>query len=186
MTILAAMHDPDRRVTWIGCDTHATMGPIKFTSSPKWVVGPYWAVGTAGDARLQTLIDWKLVSALGPEGTAHDIAEKIREAVKEDGWNTGSDPGAPDYGVWIMLASPEGVWSVCAAFSVDLMQGYWADGSGGACAMGAMFTAKRRAMAPKDIVFEGVLAAMEHERQCGGKAWVHCLEHEVKIAAVGD
>lgn len=186
MTVLAAMHDAERRVTWIGSDTFATLGPVKFACSPKWVVGSWWAIGCAGDGRLQTVVASDLADELHKGNSPADLAEKIREAVKEDGWNTNSEPGAPDYGVWIMLANPESVWTVCSAFSVDHMKGYWADGSGGQIAMGAMFTAKRRAMTPKDIVFEGIQAAIEHERQCGGKPWVHCLEYEVELAAVGD
>lgn len=184
MTVLAAMHDTGRRVTWIGSDTYASMGGVKFNCPPKWVVGPWWAVGCAGDGRLHTLVETALSGNLSKGTSASGLAEALRELVKEDGWNTNSETGAPDYGVWIMLASPEGVWSVCSAFSVDRMESYWADGSGGLCAMGAMHAARDRK--PKEIVTAGVEAAIEHERSCGGRAWVHALEHEVELAAVGD
>ena len=186
MTVLAAMHDAERRVTWIGSDTYASMGGLKFRSAPKWVVGPWWAVGCAGDGRLQTLVEAHLSDELVEETSVTDLAERLRELVKDDGWNISPEPGAPDYGVWIVLASSEGVWSVCSAFSVDRMKGYWADGSGGQVAMGAMYVAQEKGLRPQEIVEIGVEAAIEHQHSCGGRAWVNGLEREVELAAVGD
>lgn len=186
MTVLAAMHDAERRITWIGSDTYASMGGVKFQCAEKWVVGSWWAVGCAGDGRLHTLVERRLKDELGKEQSVADLAEMLRGVVKDDGWNTNSDTGAPDYGVWIMLASPEGVWSICSAFSIDQMKGYWADGSGGEIAMGAMYAAQEHGKRPQEIVEIGIEAAIEHQRSCGGRAWVHCLEREVELAAVGD
>lgn len=186
MTVLAAMHDRERKVTWIGSDTYASMGGVKFHCAPKWVVGSWWAVGCAGDGRLHTLVESRLTDELGEDRTAIDLAERLREIVKEDDWNTSTRTGAPDYDVWIMLANPEGVWTVCSAFSVDRMKSYWADGSGGQVAMGAMFATQDRGLRPREIVRIGVEAAIEHERSCGGRAWVHGLEREIELAAVGD
>lgn len=184
MTVLAAMHDTAMGCTWIGSDTHATMGGLKFQCQPKWVIGSHWAVGCAGDARFQNIVRARLMDDLDERNDAFTVTDRLRSALKDDGWNTGGDPGAPDFGVWAMLASPKGVWTICTAFSVDPIKGYWADGSGGQVATGAMYAASLSGLSAEDIIRTGIMAAIEHERGCGGEVWFDRLpEYGVRIAA---
>lgn len=174
MTIIAAVRDPERRITWIGSDTLAVQGGTKMLGCPKWVVRKPWAVGVAGNLRTTNVIAAHANDLLNGLAGAYDFTCRARGLLQQDGYNTDTDEGAKAYGQNMILAHPGRVWSICVAFGVfDIPGGeVWADGSGRAYGLGAGHVAKG---GPRARLRAAVEAAIRYDDQCGGEPWIDQL-----------
>ncbi len=189
MTVIAALHRGGE--TWIGCDTLALDGTVLFDCGPKWVVGSKWAVGVAGDLRTLNVITAAMTKLLGEKTkTAFELANAIRDALKDDGYESAKERGPKEYGQEFLIASREGVWAVCVGFSVaQLPEGrFWASGSGGELALGCAYgmasdgpAGKRKSgrsaggHTPEQIMATCIGASIALDTTCGGELWLQKL-----------
>lgn len=179
MTIIAALHDPDRCETWIGSDTVMTRRGARLYCGPKWVQGEGWAIGIAGDWRTHNILAERRASVLADVASPFDLAERLRALLAQFDYDMKPPPSeatqhcAQDF----LVATKDGVWSISSDFSVIDVAPFFADGSGCQFAQGAMRALYNAAdFGPSDVLRAGLQAAIDYDIGCGGDIWHRKLE----------
>ena len=174
MTIICALHDPETRSTWVGCDTVALFQGLKNICPPKFILAGRWAVGVAGDARGDTLVRWDAAHIADLE-KPEQVVQRLRELIIADEFKSLEGEGAKGFSTDYVLANNEAVWAVCGAFSMDRVSDgqMYAAGSATHVARGADHVL--RSMQPEDRVHGAVAASIAIHTGCGGEPWIHEL-----------
>lgn len=168
MTIICAIHNDGQ--TWIGGDSLATTGGIRMPSViEKWVISGRVAIGVSGDIRTLGLVRRLTKLPLN----ALKIAEIMRKAVISDGYINSSKGGASCYELSCIIALPDGVWDVDAAFDACRITDdcLWARGSGRDFALGADFCTGST-IGPELRVQNALGAAIYYDTSCGNDLFV--------------
>lgn len=177
MTTIVAVRDGER--TWIGSDTIAVRDGLKVGCGPKWVRFGGYAVGISGDHRVISICAKYSKRLMDDLEGAFDFTERM-EALLRD-YNVDLSP-APDHampnsGQDMILACPSTVWSVGPCFSVIECKDFWAEGSGGRFALGALTALQRfNRMKSEDMARVAVEIGMQHDTATGGEIFLECLE----------
>ncbi len=175
MTALCAIHWQGE--TWIGNDLMAVYGSTPAPSERKWTIHKNrWAIGLSGETSANQVIQRNCEALLGELKNPIDIAPRLVAAFKAAGFelNPAKNCAGPDCGQYMLLASPEGVWIVSGDFAVLKAKDFWAQGSGGDIAMGAMEVAMQAPGAtPESVIDLGLRAAGKWSVYCGetSKKW---------------
>lgn len=183
MSVIAALHDKRSRSTWIGSDTLCCAGDLKLPFGPKWVVRRPWAIGIAGHLRGINLIDQHASELVQAVSGPYQLAERLRDLLKRDGFREGAEERSPmEFGQTLMLARPDGVWTLGSDFSTVALppDRLWAEGSGRDLAIGAAHVLLTRSAvpAPAEVVSCAIETAVAFDIGCGGEAWVFELGAE--------
>lgn len=169
MTALCAIHW--RGETWVGNDLIAVYGNIQIPSERKWTIHKNrWAIGLSGETSANQLLQRNCESLLGGLKGPMDIAPRLLTVFKEAGFELApeKDCTSPDCGQHMLMASPEGVWIISGDFAVLKVKDFWAQGSGGQLAMGAMEAAMQAPGAtPESVIDLGLRAAGKWSVCCG-------------------
>lgn len=172
MTIIAAIHDPKEKVTYIGSDTLITSGSHRLGSAGfKFVVHDGWAIGISGRLRTQNLVEVSAARILGDISGPMDFCNRIRSLLDEDGYGKADDDGGSrGYSQFCILASASGVWYVGPDFSYISIPGgvLCANGSGEDYALGAAHLGCAIGLAPREVLRRAIEAAISYETNCGG------------------
>ena len=179
MTIIAALHDPERGETWIGSDTIAVCHGIRSEIGPKWALHCEWAVGLSGEARVLNLVRERRGDLMaGLKGPEH-FTQRFRDLLKAEEFDLkpGEGYAGPTSCQWGLLVRPGEIWHVAGDFSFVRMEPYWAEGSGFRLALGALRTLVNGFdLPPRRIIGAAVEAAVHFDTDCGGEVWLHKLE----------
>jgi ATP-dependent protease HslVU (ClpYQ) peptidase subunit len=166
MTIIAAVNSGGR--TYIGSDSQITSGNLKLPYANKWLISPgrHLAIGHSGAARGMNVLmqHWDLLQKYDD---VDEIAQHIRQALKDDGW-TNDDKGTPCYEVSIIIATPDAVWHIFTDFTIlRAPEGALvAHGSGSDFALGAAFAMQGKK--PERVMQAALEAACAFDTYCGG------------------
>lgn len=181
MTILCALSTGHGII--IGSDTGsvAITGDVgrQLHHGPKFAVHNGWAVGVAGQMRLQCLITRHMEDLTKDLTDPLDFCDRlVNEVFVRYDINAASSIGARDCGSNFVLAGPLGVFDIDCTLSVrQSVEGEMiASGSGASYALGAAFALDCTDIEPVGIVKRAILAAIEFDTGCSGEAWVHRLE----------
>lgn len=181
MTVLLAVHDPDKRVTWCASDDRTVTGGMPIGIGSKWLTADSgWALGLCGSSRsMQVARRSGVLSDLPDDDVPYAIADRLRKAVLDDGWkpDDSGDGKAPAVHVWSVLASPWGVWMVGCDFCVVPIQAgqAYATGSGGELALGYYEGHRAAGKSVKASITGAIAAACRHDVGCGLPAHVFTL-----------
>ena len=182
MTVIAAIHDPKARRTWIGCDSWISVtrdfgAPWAFK---KWHVEGPWAIGVSGPTLLQNVVEADsgevFYSGRVPREKPLEVSFALRDCVHAHGWRS-KDDGAPAYDFNAILASRDGCWMVGADFSVDAIppDEFFAYGAGMDSALGAAHLAKSTGLDHEATLKAALEAACAVHRACSAPIWTRCL-----------
>jgi ATP-dependent protease HslVU (ClpYQ) peptidase subunit len=180
LSIIAALWFGNGRGTWIGSDTTVCSDSIRQAFGPKWAVRPPWAVGVAGHLRAANVLfrgaDALLRDLAGPD----EFALRVRAQLQADGFHGAAEERGPlDFAQTVMLAHPDGVWSIGADFSVlPIPAGVlWAEGSGREAALGAGYALLRTGLGADggEVLRRALETAIALDITCGGEAWICAL-----------
>lgn len=175
MTIISAFHKPGYG-TVIGSDSQIICGNRKrFTPNGKWTIGPYWATGSSGPARLRELIEINRDTLLVADITPFEFSRKVREILIEDKLEPCKGNSEPSlFKIDIALASPHGLYQVGS--DGHSSQEEWVSlGCGEDFAAGAAHILRQQGASPEDIVYSALSTAIKYDVSCGGKVWMHLL-----------
>lgn len=173
MTIICAISDG--KETWVGADSMAVGNGAMINSIEKWSFAHGWAAGAAGNLKTINLLHEnadKLFDRLS--GPGEFVA---RLATMFEGYNTDSEQGPKSFGQDIILASQNGVWSICETLSyVHIPRNHlWADGYGGHFGLGAG-NLKGDSRTNEERVRAAVYGAISNTNRCGGEIMVRELQ----------
>ncbi len=166
----------DGKRTWIGSDTQAEAGGTRLSVEQKWVRFGTWALGIAGDRRVQCICEAHAKRLFDDLPGAFDFTERFYDLLKEYDFDLSPSPGdsCPVTGQNLILANPSELWTVLgclAPIPVEL----WADGSGRNFGLGAMH-AMRGIDDAERVLKAGLAAAFEYDAGTGGEIWTDVLE----------
>ena len=192
--IVALWFGNGRGGTWIGSDTTVCSDNIRQSFGPKWTVRPPWAIGVAGHLRAANVLFRGADALLQGLSDPDEFALRARAHLQADGFHGAADERGPvDLSQIVMLAHPEGVWSIGADFSVlPVPPGeLWAEGSGREVALGAGYALLRAGsgMGGGEILRRTLEAAIALDITCGGEAWtceLTAVSAQARPAAAGD
>jgi hypothetical protein len=138
MTIIAALHDPALG-TWVGSDSQATCGGIRYTLGMKWIFHETAAIGVAGNWLTYNIVE-RHKEEIFEAGCAFDIAQFLRQKLLEHGFKPEEKSGeAENIFSYSIYATPSEVWDFSpdgAAVQSPPLQ-LCVSGSGGDTALGA-------------------------------------------------
>ncbi len=175
MTIIAAINDPAKNITWIGSDTMGVYGDVGIDVGSKWARHGKWACGVCGHGRTINLIQHFTEELLSDLEGPMDFSIRLREMLKEDGYQGDDSTGAGyNFRQGAILASPTEIWCIDHVFGHHERtgDGFWADGSGDHFALGAAYAASQRNTPAKKILKFALEAAMKFDVGCGGNLWM--------------
>ncbi len=169
MTALCAIHWQGE--TWIGNDRMVVYGGILIPSERKWTIHKnQWAIGLSGETSASQVLERNCEALLGGLNYPMDVAPRLFAAFKAAGFelSPAKNCASPDCGQYMMLANPEGVWLISGDFAVLKVKDFWAQGSGGDIALGAMEAAMEAPGAtPESVIDLGLRAAGKWSVYCG-------------------
>ena len=174
MTTICAVRDGKR--TWIGSDTMGQTGGTRIDVGPKWVKSGGWAVGIAGNHRVQTLCESQSAVLFKNLESPFEFTGRFHTLLKEDGFDLSptKDRANPNTGQDLLLATASGLWLIVADLSVTSVE-RWCEGSGHGYGLGAMF-AMREIHEPERVLRAALAAAFESDAGTGGEIWTDVLE----------
>ena len=178
MTIIAALHDPERGETWIGSDTIAVRYGIQRDCGPKWTLSHGWALGVSGDWRTINIVRERHEEIFAKQQGAFGVAERLRSVLGEFDYDLKPAEGKapPNCAQDFLLANLCGVWTITGNFAVLSVLPFGAEGSGSPFALGAMNALYNDGQNnPAVIVRAAVTAGMQYDEGCGGDVWIHKL-----------
>jgi len=189
MTVIAAMPDDDGFV--IGADSAARNVNTFVPGFEKWVFANRYAIAVAGDARTSVLIREHArrnyaKQAFGTQDRVFTLLCELQRIMSDDGYVFATGTDVEDqfrtYGQNLIVLdgeTPGVVYMVGADFSYIPIPGFWADGAGRACALGAAHAhfcmGTRDAF---DVVRTAVGAAIRWHSQCDGDAFVTRIAYQ--------
>jgi ATP-dependent protease HslVU (ClpYQ) peptidase subunit len=180
VSIIAALWFGNGRGTWIGSDTAVCSDSIRQAFGPKWAVRPPWAIGVAGHLRAANVLFRGADGLLQGLADPHEFALRVRAHLQADGFrDAAAERGPLDLSQIVMLAHPDGVWSIGADFSVLPVPAgtLWAEGSGREVALGAGHALLQAGFGADggEVLRRALEAAIALDITCGGEAWVCAL-----------
>lgn len=168
MTVIAGIVGKNRAV--LAADTMASTGWAKFQTDTKLHEKGEVVLGFAGNTNYIRPIRNALPCQRGGDRESvfewcYDLQTSIREHAAEAGIETGEDAYI------ILLVSPSGMFVLTGDGAVDVIdQGYFAIGSGGTIALGALSVLNFANDAlVESALLEAVTAAGKHDPYCGGR-----------------
>lgn len=181
MTIICALDTGNGII--IGSDTQSIamgdFGGRRMTHGPKWTVSKPWALGVAGQSRMQCLIQRNMADIIQAVPSALEVCDRLQDMFSRYGVNASSQIGALDCGSNFILASPHGVYDIDSCLSVRkaAVGELIASGSGASYALGAAHALET----VDDITAHGIVkrsleAAIAFDTGCGGEPWLQTLE----------
>lgn len=172
MTIIAAVHDPEEGVTFIGSDTLVSAA-VPLSCKKKWVKAGPWAVGVTGYWRTFQVV--KLGKDQIKEcADAMAVAFTLRGLLEADGCTRINDPGPVNFDQRFILASAKGVWDIDVIFSPSRVDPgkVWAGGSGGEFAFGAAHALEDTMTNKRWVLEKSIEAAIALDLNCGGEIYL--------------
>lgn len=173
MTVIAAVHQNGE--TWIGSDSQREWAGTRLIAGDKLIEVPQLGiVAVSGNSKAQRLIRGNLTRLSGA-ASPDAAAAAIRQILDDDKWahmSAHDGKGPADYGLSMVLATPDAVYLVASDFLVQPMEEreLLAIGSGGEYAMGA--GEALRWSDPETRVRAAVEAAIKWDTGCGGPAHI--------------
>ena len=172
-----AARDGDR--TWIGSDTMASADGLKLDCGPKWVRFGAYAIGISGDLRTVSNCAKHAKRLMDDLAGAFDFTERLASVLQEYNFDLAPAPQAapPNTAQDMILAHISTVWSLGPDLSIVECPEFWATGSGGKLALGAMSAMARiKQTTPEDLARIGIETAMQYDPSTGGDIWLEALE----------
>ena len=164
--------------SWIGADTQATSEHFIWPERiVKWVPAGRWRVGCAGNGKTPQLVrdGYHVLKELHDPG---DVAAWLVELLAVSGYRNvrkDDEPGAPNYGQDLLLASADGVWSIDGdGLITEPSWGFFAAGSGSDYAYGAAHA--MRGSGGEAMVRAALEAAAAFDTGTGGDLIVERVE----------
>lgn len=180
MTVIAAVHDRDSGLTYIGSDSLALLnGDRKTFVDDKIIFNGRAAVAVAGDYLTNTIVRRHGVDLLGIRGEASvfEFVDRLRILLESKDIFFRQDGEAPKcFGSNLVFANHMGVWDIDSRLCPVAVEGgtLWARGSGAEYALGAGYALEHMPMPPARRVEEAINAAIRWDSGCGGK--IHIFE----------
>ncbi len=174
----------------LGADSLLTQGDAlltdKYNLSRKILLVGNSAIGLAGSAAHYMALTEALKS-LGEECQLNGRASifqtftKLHKILKEDFFlNPQKQADAPYEGNHIsaMIANSSGIFGVYAHREILEFDRFWANGTGRAYALGAMYTAHQQSDNPIEVARAGLAAGSEFDRASGGTTCMYSFSSE--------
>jgi len=171
--------------TWIAADSRATAGQhVRPYPVQKWTERGPWYIGVTGDWRTATLI--RGAEQIGQCADARAVGDAVRKLLLDDGYIAGTGRGAKEFDNAILIASPDGLWSLDTTFALAQVPNeiFMAHGSGREYALGAAFALGVAGPDQRRVMYAAVDAACKFDAGCGGEVFVKLLEQSRDTAPV--
>lgn len=178
MTIICALHDPERKETWIGSNQGSAVGDTPLPSvERKWLLHNGWALGMAGDGRPFNLLEAEGEDLFTDLEEVFELTQRVQKLFDEAGIKDPEKAAVPSYGQSLILANEEAVWDLDSCLAVSRIEGgrLWARGSGMDFALGADHALSDLALAPDRRVRKAVEAAIANDFYCPGTLYLERL-----------
>ncbi len=174
MTIICALHDDTTKTTYLGANSHATLGDtVAPGPSPSWFRFGKWIIAFSGEAVHTDLLELESNSFPSDADSALAVLKHLKTVF--DAFNIEHQKGdwaSPSYEVWGILVHQDGrVWDVDSHLALTAIPAgkLWARGSGMDFALGADHALQRTNATAKQRIRRALDAAIHHDVNCPGE-----------------
>lgn len=172
MSILTAIYDAEKQVTWVGSNGRATIGSFVGPSlDKKWIVLGGWLVGITGTGPKVEALQAR--ASAFPDDAQHpvEVLKFMRQAYAD--FDIGEmDEGLKRYnGSGLIVYKSGAIWDFDNSFCLtEVASGrFWARGSGMDIAIGAATALGRFVKSPKDITIGVLEIVIAQDVDCPGE-----------------
>lgn len=186
MTIITAMYDADKQVTWIGSNGRATIGSfVSPAMDLKWHPIGEWLIGITGSGpKLEAL---KASADQFPSAATQpfEVIKFMRTAYAD--FDIGEmEEGLKRYsGSGLLVHKSGAVWDFDNSFCLSEVEkgAFWARGSGMDLAIGAALAMRPFVQSPKEMTKRTLEIVIAHDVDCPGEMLIQSFDSNGVLSA---